>query len=67
MVHYDCLGNRYDRVPKPPPVHKAKPSKGGVRKIGRNRLKCAEYRSKVGKPRGPGQSGNKRGKNAQKR
>jgi hypothetical protein len=33
------------------------------RKIGRNKLKCESYRSRIGKPRGPGQPGNKAGKN----
>lgn len=33
------------------------------RKWGRNKLKCERYRAKVGKPNGPGQSGNKAGKN----
>lgn len=33
------------------------------RKYGRNKVKCASYRSRVGKPRGPGVAGNKAGKN----
>jgi hypothetical protein len=33
------------------------------RKYGRNRVKCARYRDRVGKPRGRYVSGNKRGKN----
>ena len=35
--------------------------KGGKkqRKYGRNRAKCARYRNRVGKPNGPGQSGNR--------
>ena len=41
-----------------------KKQKGGSSdKIGRNRVKCAQYRSRVGKPRGRGVAGNKRGKN----
>lgn len=32
---------------------------GGARKYGRNRAKCARYRSRVGKPNGPGREGNK--------
>lgn len=32
------------------------------RKVGRNKDKCAEYRRRVGKPRGPGVPGNKSGK-----
>lgn len=42
---------------------KEKKSSGGNRKKGRNKIKCAEYRRKIGKPRGPGVSGNKAGKN----
>ena len=34
------------------------------RKIGRNKDKCARYRARVGKPRGPGVEGCKSGKNA---
>jgi hypothetical protein len=30
------------------------------RKFGRNKIKCERYRARVGKPRGPGQPGNKR-------
>lgn len=37
--------------------------KGGSAKHGRNEKKCAEYRRRVGKPRGPGVPGNKSGKN----
>lgn len=36
--------------------------RGGTKKYGRNRVKCAEYRRRVGKPRGPGVPGNKSGK-----
>lgn len=32
------------------------------RKYGRKKKKCEQYRAKVGKPRGRGVSGNKRGK-----
>ncbi len=41
------------------------PAKGGKkgRKYGRNKLKCERYRSRIGKPLGPGRSGNKAGKN----
>lgn len=41
-----------------------KKNRGGkkARKYGRNLVKCARYRSRVGKPRGPGVPGNKRGK-----
>ena len=39
--------------------------KGGKknRKWGRNKVKCSNYRARVGRPRGPGVSGNKSGKN----
>lgn len=41
-----------------------KKQKGGSSdKIGRKRNKCAMYRSRVGKPRGRGVPGNKRGRN----
>lgn len=33
------------------------------RKHGRDAAKCARYRARVGKPRGPGEPGNKAGKN----
>jgi hypothetical protein len=36
------------------------------RKYGRNKQKCERYRSRVGKPRGPGEPGNKSGKNKSK-
>lgn len=29
------------------------------RKFGRNKIKCARYRTRVGKPNGPGQPGRK--------
>lgn len=41
-------------------------SSGGNKKIGRNKAKCERYRARVGKPRGPGVKGNKRGKNKTK-
>lgn len=34
------------------------------RKIGRNKQKCERYRSRIGKPRGPGVPGTKAGKNS---
>lgn len=37
---------------------------GGAAKYNRNRVKCARYRSRVGKPNGRGVEGNKSGKNA---
>ena len=36
---------------------------GGSKKYGRNRKKCANYRSRVGKPLGRGIPGNKKGRN----
>lgn len=36
---------------------------GGARKYGRNSDKCERYRRRVGKPNGPGQPGNKAGRN----
>lgn len=36
---------------------KKKNQKG--RKIGRNKIKCANYRARVGKPNGPGMPGRK--------
>ena len=44
-------------------IHKAGKSKKN-RKYGRNLVKCAAYRARVGKPNGKGVAGNKRGKNA---
>ena len=32
---------------------------GGARKYGRNKIKCAKYRARVGKPLGKGVEGNK--------
>lgn len=37
---------------------------GGSKKYNRNRAKCARYRSRVGKPLGPGMEGNKSGRNS---
>lgn len=31
-MYKDCLGNTYSELPRKPPQHKAKPSKGGSRK-----------------------------------
>lgn len=42
------------------PTRKGKKDKANKnKKYGRNRAKCARYRSRVGKPNGPGQPGNK--------
>lgn len=68
MAHYDSLGNRYETLPSRKPVPKAKPThvktdKVSRKKGGRNERRYAKYRAKVGKPNGPGRSGNKSGKN----
>lgn len=42
-------------------IHKAGKSKKN-RKYGRNLVRCASYRARVGKPRGKGVPGNKAGK-----
>lgn len=51
MVYKDCLGNTYRRLPprKDPP--KPKPSRGGQRKIGRNKRKPSFMRWKARHPR----------------
>lgn len=36
--------------------------RGGTAKYGRNKKTCEAYRRRVGKPNGPGQPGNKAGK-----
>lgn len=63
----DSLGNVYDSVPKPPPVHKAKKRRNKPlpkRTYRKNaQAKYERYRMKRGKPNGPGKSGNKSGKN----
>lgn len=41
---------------------KKKEGKKG-RKVGRNKRKCERYRALIGRPNGPGKSGNKSGKN----
>lgn len=43
---------------------KNKDKGGGAGKYGRNRIKCERYRNRIGKPNGPGQPGNKAGRNA---
>jgi hypothetical protein len=70
--YYDSLGNVYHRLPKAPPVHKAKPttetskrrsSKHRQNGVTRNTSKYARYRAMRGRPLGPGVPGNKAGKN----
>lgn len=47
-----------------PGKKKGKKQKGaGTKKYDRNRVKCATYRLRVGKPNGKGKPGNKRGRN----
>lgn len=47
--------------------HKPGEQKGATikkgRKLGRNKVKCENYRRRVGKPNGRGMPGNKAGKN----
>lgn len=64
MAHYDSLGNRYDELPSRKPVPKPKPTKASPSgRRGRNKKKCEKYRALIGKPNGPGVSGNKSGAN----
>lgn len=72
----DSLGNVYTSLPKAPPVHKAKPttetsqrrsSKHRSNGVTRPTSKYARYRALIGKPNGPGRSGNKSGKNKSSR
>jgi hypothetical protein len=72
MIYKDSLGNTYTRLPKAPPVHKAKPStETSMRRSSKHRQngvtraasKYARYRALRGKPNGPGKPGNKSGKN----
>lgn len=42
------------------PSKKQKDKGGGAKKYGRNKIKCARYRVRIGKPR---QTGNKSGRN----
>lgn len=45
-------------------VASSEKKKGGSKKYNRNRVKCARYRNRVGKPNGPGKDGNKSGRNS---
>lgn len=75
MAHYkDSLGNTYYKLPSRPPVHKAKSTHVKTEKkrhnkhrdasnVTRPNSKYARYRRTKGKPNGPGQPGNKSGKN----
>jgi hypothetical protein len=71
-IYKDSLGNTYARLPKAPPVHKAKPTtETSMRRSSKHRSlgvtkptsKYARYRRVKGKPNGPSQPGNKSGKN----
>lgn len=68
MAYYDSLGNVYKTLPKAKPVPKAKGTRVKTDKKrrargGRNEKRYAKYRARVGKPLGPGRSGNKSGVN----
>jgi hypothetical protein len=65
-TYKDSLGNTYTELPKAPPVHKAKSTKNKIGKRAASKakkMKHDRYRSQIGKPNGPGQPGNKSGKN----
>ena len=72
-IYRDSLGNTYTRLPKAPPVHKAKSTtETSLRRSSKHRMpggdtrptsKYARYRRVKGKPNGPGKPGNKSGKN----
>lgn len=71
MAYSDSLGNHYQSLPKAPPQHTAKAAKEtSTRRSSRRKdprsskvNKHAAYRMRVGRPNGPGASGNKAGKN----
>jgi hypothetical protein len=66
-LYKDSLGNTYTRLPKAPPVHKAKPthvhSELRASRSDKPDSKYNRYRRRRGRPNGPGQPGNKSGKN----
>lgn len=72
MAQYrDSLGNTYAQLPRAKPVPGPKPTtKTSERRSGRRKNprsakvdKHARYRALIGRPNGPGQPGNKSGKN----
>lgn len=71
-TYKDSVGNTYQSLPPKPPFHKAKkrrnkplPKRTGIdrKKHTARGQKYERYRIRRGKPNGPGQSGNKSGKN----
>jgi hypothetical protein len=72
MAHHDSLGNAYDRLPKAPPIHKAKPSTEtskrrstkhrGTTGVTKHDSPYHRYRMRVGRPLGRGVPGNKSGR-----
>lgn len=72
-IYKDSLGNTYTRLPKAPPIHKAKPTtETSKRRSSKHRTPGGEtkptskyyrYRMRRGKPNGPGMPGNKSGAN----
>jgi hypothetical protein len=69
MAKYkDSLGNVYDKLPANKPNPGPKGTKAAfVGRKGRNKAKCERYRQNRGKPNGPGNGGNKSGKNKGKK
>ena len=64
-TYKDSLGNSYASLPTKPPVHTAKSTrhKTSKKRLKSREVKYARYRARVGRPNGPGQPGNKSGKN----
>jgi hypothetical protein len=67
MAFKDSLGNVYSSLPKQKPSPGPKPTKiKTAKKRLRNPARLAKferYRTNIGRPNGPGQPGNKSGKN----
>lgn len=70
----DSVGNVYAHLPKAPPVHTAKSASDKTQKARYRKNNSGQgvtlptspyfkYRVRVGKPNGPGEFGNKAGKN----
>lgn len=55
MARKGALQEAHDKVMR----KKNRDKGGGAAKYGRNRVKCASYRARVGKPRGRGVPGNR--------
>jgi hypothetical protein len=71
-IYKDSVGNVYTSLPKSPPQHKAKKRQnkplpqrtyGDRKRLTARGQKYDRYRKMIGKPNGPGQIGNKSGKN----